>query len=105
MKSEVEVAVFGQKYTIIGDGEPDYIKKVAQYVDEKMSELAGNMRTATAVQLATLVAINTADELMRSKETDQLTRLREEHDMEFAKVSDWATRSIALIDKEMEVLT
>ena len=38
MKNEVEVEVFGQKHTIIGDGEPAYIKEIAQYVDKAMVE-------------------------------------------------------------------
>ncbi len=94
MKNEVEVEVFGQKHTIIGDGEPAYIKEIAQYVDQAMVELAGNMRTATAAQLATLVAINFADELFR---------LRKERDGDLDTVSAWATRTIDLIEKEMEV--
>ena len=94
MKNEVEVEVFGQKHTVIGDGEPSYIKEIAQYVDQAMVRLAGNMRTATAAQLATLVAINFADELFR---------LRKERDDDLHTVSVWATSTIELIEKEMEV--
>lgn len=94
MKNEVEVEVFGQKHTVIGNGEPEYIKEIAQYVDQAMVRLAGNMRTATAAQLATLVAINFADELFR---------LRKERDADVQTVSAWATSTIELIENEMEV--
>tara|TARA_B100000315_G_scaffold260068_1_gene319082 strand:- start:2926 stop:3225 length:300 start_codon:yes stop_codon:yes gene_type:complete len=93
VKNEVEVEVFGQKHTIIGDGEPSYIKELAQYVDQAMVRLADNMRTETAARLAILVAINCADELFR---------LRKERD-DLRAVSVWATRTIELIDQEMEV--
>ena len=95
VRSEIEVEVFGQKHTIIGQGEPSYIRGVAQYVDQAMVELARNMRTATAAQLATLVAINFADELFR---------LRKERDDDLDTVRGWTTRTIELIEKEMEVL-
>ena len=94
MKNEVEVEVFGQKHTVIGDGEPSYIKEIAQYVDQAMLRLAGNMRTATATQLATLVAINFADELFC---------LRKERDDHLHTVSAWATNTIELIEEELEV--
>ena len=94
MKNEVEVEVFGQKHTVIGDGEPSYIKEIAQYVDQAMVRLAGTMRTATAAQLATLVAINFADELFR---------LRKERDDDLHTVSAWAMNTMELIEKEMEV--
>lgn len=96
MKNEVEVEVFGQKHTVIGDGEPSYIKEIAQYVDQAMVRLAGNMRTATTAQLATLVAINFADELFR---------LRKERDDDLHTVGAWATNTIELIENEMEVGT
>ena len=95
MKNEVEVEVFGQKHTVIGAGEPEYIKEIAAYVDQAMVRLASNMRTATAAKLATLVAINFADELFR---------LRKERDGEaLAVISGWATRTVELIEHEMEV--
>ncbi len=96
VKNEVEVEVFGQKHTVVGVGEPEYINQLAQYVDQAMVRLADSMRTATAAQLATLVAINFVDELFR---------LRKERDADVETVSAWATRSIELIEHEMEVST
>tara|TARA_B100001971_G_scaffold214724_1_gene253870 strand:+ start:386 stop:688 length:303 start_codon:yes stop_codon:yes gene_type:complete len=94
VKNEVEVEVFGQKHTVIGDGEPSYIKELAQYVDQAMVRLAGNMRRETAARLATLVAINCADELFR---------LRKERNDDLHMVTVWATNTIELIEQEMEV--
>ena len=92
MKNEVEVEVFGQKHTVVGEGDPSHIKRISQYVDQAMVQLASNMRTATAAQLATLVAINAADELFR---------LRKECKDERDAVNMWARNTIQLIDEEI----
>lgn len=92
MKNEVEVEVFGQKHTVVGDSDPSHIKKISQYVDQAMARLASSMRTATATQLATLVAINV---------TDELFRLRKEYEDERDAIDIWARNTIQLIDQEL----
>ncbi len=94
MKTEVEVEVFGQKHIVVGKSDPLYIRGIAEYVDEAMVKLSGNMRTATAAQLATLVAINLADELFR---------LRKDSSEEIQAFDAWARLTIQEIDRELDV--
>ena len=39
-KSTEKVEIFGQEYKIKGVGNPQYIQKIARYVDKKMREIA-----------------------------------------------------------------
>jgi len=37
----VTVTIYGQEYTLKGEAEPEYVEKVAEFVDRKMREIAG----------------------------------------------------------------
>ncbi len=66
-KGRITVDIFGNKYTIKGDADPDYIKELAQFVDKKMQEVVRHTRTISSYKVAILAAINIADELYRIK--------------------------------------
>jgi len=51
----------------VSDQNPEYVRTLAAYVDEKMTEVAGGSETATASRVAVLAALNIADEYMRLK--------------------------------------
>lgn len=58
-----EIEVYGQRYTIRGEGDESYVHQLARRVDEQMRTLAAAMKNANPTQLAVLTAINLADEL------------------------------------------
>ncbi|MCB1158956.1 MAG: cell division protein ZapA [Leptospiraceae bacterium] len=62
------VEIFGSQYTISGDMEEDYIRHLADYVHERMSELSKALPSAKEKQLAVLTALNIADELFQAEE-------------------------------------
>jgi cell division protein ZapA len=66
-----EVEIFGQRYTIKGDSDEEYIKRVAAYVDEQMQSLAQGMKTATPTKVAVLAAINIAHQLLQTEQRRQ----------------------------------
>jgi len=66
-----EVEIFGQRYTIKGDSDEDYIRRVAAYVDEQMQNLAQGMKTATPTKVAVLAAINIAHQLLQTEQRRQ----------------------------------
>jgi cell division protein ZapA len=66
-----EIEIYGQRYTIKGDADEDYIKRLAAYVDAQMRALSGGMKTATFSKLAILAAINITHELLQSEEQRQ----------------------------------
>jgi len=63
----VTVSIFGQEYTLKGDAESDYVQKLAQFVDERMNEVARNSSIASTAKVAILAAVNIADELFREQ--------------------------------------
>ena len=74
-KQKTTVHVGGKAYTLVSSDPPAYMNRVASYVDRKLEEtaMAARLPSGTA---AVLVAINIADELMKSH--DENSRLRRE---------------------------
>jgi cell division protein ZapA len=91
----VTVTIYGQEYTLKGEAEPEYVEKVAEFVDRKMREVAGNSTTVSTTKIAILAAINVADELFRER------RRRQEA---LAMLDDKTGRIAALLEKEMDRL-
>jgi cell division protein ZapA len=59
--TSVRVEIFDQAYNLRGS-DPDYILKLAEYVDGKMRAVAEQTATVDSVRLAVLAALNIADE-------------------------------------------
>ena len=55
-KNDVEVLIDGRKYTLCGFESPEYIQKIASYINRKLAELRN-----------TLLAINIADDYYKEK--------------------------------------
>ncbi len=71
MAKTIEIEIFGHRYTIKGEADEDYVKRLATYVDEQMRGLAQGMKTATLSKLALLAAINIAHQLFQSEQARQ----------------------------------
>jgi cell division protein ZapA len=59
--TSVRVEIFDQAYNLRGS-DPEYILKLAEYVDAKMRAVAKQTQTVDTVRLAVLAALNIADE-------------------------------------------
>src|SRR5580693_302840 len=59
--ASVRVEIFDQAYNLRGS-DPEYILKLAEYVDSKMRAVASATNTIDTVRLAVLAALNIADE-------------------------------------------
>jgi cell division protein ZapA len=68
ISGSVRVEIFDQGYNLRGT-DPDYILKIAEYVDSKMRAVAEQTHTVDTARLAVLAALNIADEyhLLRRK--------------------------------------
>jgi cell division protein ZapA len=83
----VEIEIYGRTYKIRVKGEEDekYIGHLTSYVDQKMEEIAVKSKSADALKIAVLAALNIADEYFLSqKKLDQLGDVigQMEHQME-----------------------
>jgi cell division protein ZapA len=76
---ETEVEIYGSRYTVKGDADPEYVRQVAKFVDDKMRALARKSPPASGThRLAVLAALNIADELFklrrRQEDVDDMIR-------------------------------
>ncbi len=74
-KNKTVVRVAGREYTMISEEPPEYILRVAAFVDRKMEELNAASKLSN-VMLATLTAMNVADELLKAQ--DDNARMRKD---------------------------
>ncbi len=61
----VEVEIFGQKYSLKGGADAEYIRELAGLVDARMKEVQQGTGTSDGFRIAILAALNLADELYR----------------------------------------
>lgn len=59
--NSVRVEIYDQAYNLRGT-DPEYIHKLAEYVDSKMRAVASQTATVDSLRLAVLAALNIADE-------------------------------------------
>jgi cell division protein ZapA len=67
----IPVDIQGQRYPIRSTLDPDYVARLALYVDEKMRAAADSAPTGDSLRLAVLAALNIADELFRSRDANR----------------------------------
>ena len=68
----IEVEIFGSHYTVKGDADPEYVRQLARFVDEKMRTLARKAPSSMSSQkIAVLAAINIADDLFKLRQRQQ----------------------------------
>jgi cell division protein ZapA len=81
--NSVRVEIFDQAYNLSGP-DPQYIMKLADYVDAKMRAVADQTRTVDTVRVAVLAALNIADEyhlIKRSQEEGALEFVQRAHSL------------------------
>jgi cell division protein ZapA len=74
----IKVEIYDQAYTVRSDGDPEYLKGLAEYVDKRMREISSGTLTVDSRKVAILAALYIADEL------HQLKRLHEQADEQLA---------------------
>src|SRR5438552_16254735 len=75
----IKVEIYDQAYTVRSDGDPDYLKELAEYVDQRMREISSGTLTVDSRKVAILAALYIADEL------HQLRKLHEQADVQLAR--------------------
>jgi cell division protein ZapA len=67
----VTVEIHGQRYPIRSSLDPDYVLRLAAYLDQKITAAADSTPTGDSLRLAVLAALNIADEMFRMRERTQ----------------------------------
>ena len=63
--TSTNVEIFGQTYSVRGDGDPNYLLELARFVDSRMRDVAAQVATVDPAKIAILAALNIADEFSR----------------------------------------
>jgi len=83
------VKIYKQTYQVRSGDDPEYIKRLAQYVDETMTEVFESTSSVDSIKVAVLAALNIADDYFSTQ--DELNRLEE-------AVSEKSEKLITLLD-------
>jgi cell division protein ZapA len=78
IENTVIVKIFGEEYPITSAGNPDHVRRVAEFVDAKMREVAQISRSKAREKVAILTALSIASELVEKR--DQLRHVETDHD-------------------------
>ena len=68
----VKVPIMGQEYKVNTLASPEYIKKIASFVDEKMAEIQkSGIEQDSQLRIAVLAAMNIADDLFQINDNNK----------------------------------
>lgn len=95
----IKVEIYDQAYTVRSDGDPDYLKELAEYVDQRMREISSGTLTVDSRKVAILAALYIADEL------HQLRKLHEQADEQLATRSSECSEMLDRLLKVPRSLT
>ena len=70
-KQTVTVNVAGKLYTLVSSDPPEYVRRIADYVDRKLRETAAVTNLPSA-QTAVLTCFHLADELMKAQDENRV---------------------------------
>ena len=91
--NRIKISSFGQEYSVKAPADPEYIKKIAKYVDGKMREVqSGFSTTQSSTRIAILSAMNITDELFTA---------RQKGDVDESGIEEKITVLIDLIDESL----
>lgn len=76
-KQKITVTVAGKPYTLVSADPPEYVKRVAEYVDRTLSETAA-VTNLPSGQAAVLTCFRIAEELMKAQDENRMLRRRME---------------------------
>ena len=66
-----EVEIFGALYHVRGEKDPEYLRDLADEVDQKMREIAQQVSTVDTGKIAILAALNITDELFQRRKQQE----------------------------------
>ena len=73
MQNRITVTIRGKEYTLLAAENPEYVQRVAAYVDEKLAQTAG-VGGMAMVDCAVLTALNIADSYFKEQESSENLR-------------------------------
>jgi cell division protein ZapA len=90
----IKVEIYDQAYTVRSDGDPEYLKQLAEYVDQRMREISSGTLTVDSRKVAILAALYIADELHQ---------LRKSHEQADEQLASRSAECSELLDRLLKV--
>ena len=84
-KQKITVTVAGRNYTLVSGDPPEYVRRVAAFVDRKLSETAA-VTNLPSGQAAVLTCFNLAEDLLKAQDENTLLRKQMEQLARSSKV-------------------
>ena len=104
--STVSVRIYGQEYKISGEKSEEYIRKVAQYIDQNMRDVEAITGRIPQATLAVLASVNTADELFETQaRLEGLERINAQNEKDlksYQTLWDDAQRNLSKLKEDSE---
>lgn len=72
-KQKITVTVAGKNYTLVSGDPPEYVKRVAAFVDRKLNETAA-VANLSSGQAAVLTCFHLAEDLLKAQDENTLLR-------------------------------
>jgi len=92
LKNLVRIEILGREYNVRSDEGEERVRKIAEYVDQKIKEITEGTKTLSTINVAILAALNIADDYFRAVEDqNHLTRT----------VKNKSGQLIAMIDSKL----
>jgi cell division protein ZapA len=66
-RAHVKIEIYDQSYNVNADGNEQYLRELAAYVDGKMREIAAATKMVDSLKVAVLASLNMADELFTAR--------------------------------------
>lgn len=76
----VTVSIYHQTYKLRSDGDSEYVRQLAAFVDERMRTISSHTQITDYAKVAVLAALNIADELNRVKQETELSQPNSAHE-------------------------
>ena len=62
MKKNIDIEIYGRKFTIRSNAEDDYVRKVSEYLNKKIEEVLQTTKTVDTINVVILAAMNIVDD-------------------------------------------
>ena len=72
-KQKITVSVAGKNYTLVSNDPPEFVRRVAAFVDRKLSETAA-VTNLPSGQAAVLTCFNLAEDLLKAQDENTMLR-------------------------------
>jgi cell division protein ZapA len=75
MKNAIRLEILGREYTVKSDEGEERVKKIGEYVNQKIQEIAEGAKTISTLNVTILAALNIANDYFEAlEEQRELTR-------------------------------